>query len=123
MFIASASMLAASTAHGRLEDAVREVLKAQGQLGGGEVEVDALLGRHGQVVVLDSVVSCAASVAPVRTVYWLGSGSSGGADLGAVLGELVVVLTIDAADEVQLLVQDASAARVTAVGVRMVLDM
>jgi hypothetical protein len=59
-------------------------------------------------VVLVSVVSWATRAAPVRTVYWFGRRIFRSvADLGAVLGEAVVVLAVDGADEVQLLVEDA----------------
>src|SRR5690242_6000636 len=93
--------------HGRIDDALAEVIQRQRQVGAGEVEVNTLLRGDGQGGRSFGGVLSAQGGAVADDVLVRQADLQVRADLRAGLGVRLVVVAGDIADEIELLVKDA----------------
>ena len=94
-------------AHRRVEDALGEVVDREREIGGREVDVDALLGRDLKRDALFGRVLDVERLAGADRILVRQPNLQAVAGLGAGYGEGVVILPVDRPDEVELLVEDA----------------
>ena len=93
--------------HGGVKDALGEVIQAHGQVNRSEVQVNALLRGDLQGCADFAGVLCAQGRAGANRVLVRQANLERIANLCTGLGKRVVVVSLDVADEVQLLVEDA----------------